>query len=114
VHACPKQWIKWLALAEFWYNTSHHSALGHSPFEVLYAHKPRHFDLQEQDMCQHKDLHSWLQDRELMSALIRQHLLRAQAQMKQQADKKRSDISFSVGDKVFIKLQPYVQSSLAP
>jgi hypothetical protein len=33
--------------------------------------------------------------------------------MKQQADKKRSDISFSVGDKVFVKLQPYVQSSLA-
>jgi hypothetical protein len=37
VHACPRQWIKWLPLAEFWYNTSYHSALGHSPFEVLYA-----------------------------------------------------------------------------
>jgi hypothetical protein len=34
--------------------------------------------------------------------------------MKQQADKSRSERSFSVGDEVFLKLQPYVQSSLAP
>jgi hypothetical protein len=33
--------------------------------------------------------------------------------MKQQADKKKADISFDVGDQVFVKLQPYVQSSLA-
>ena len=32
--------------------------------------------------------------------------------MKRQADKGRSERVFSVGDKVFLKLQPYVQSSL--
>jgi hypothetical protein len=32
--------------------------------------------------------------------------------MKQRADKKKADISFDVGDQVFVKLQPYVQSSL--
>jgi transposase InsO family protein len=32
VHACPKQWFQWLHLAEFWYNSSWHSALGTSPF----------------------------------------------------------------------------------
>ena len=40
VHACPTKWIQWLSLAEFWYNTSCHSALGRSPFEVLYGHPP--------------------------------------------------------------------------
>ena len=38
VHSCPKQWSKWLSLAEYWYNTAFHSALGCSPFEVLYGH----------------------------------------------------------------------------
>lgn len=38
VHSCPKQWSKWLPLAEFWYNTNFHSALGHTSFEVLYGH----------------------------------------------------------------------------
>ncbi|WVZ58303.1 LOW QUALITY PROTEIN: hypothetical protein U9M48_008586, partial [Paspalum notatum var. saurae] len=35
VHSCPRKWHKWIALAEFWYNTTFHSALGRSPFEVL-------------------------------------------------------------------------------
>jgi hypothetical protein len=34
--------------------------------------------------------------------------------MKQQADKGRSERQFSEGDLVFLRLQPYVQSSLAP
>ena len=45
VHACPRQWFKWLPLAEYWYNTSFHSALQLSPFEVLYGHPPRHFGI---------------------------------------------------------------------
>jgi len=31
-----------------------------------------------------------------------------------QADKHRSERHFNVGDEVFVKLQPYVQSTLAP
>jgi hypothetical protein len=34
--------------------------------------------------------------------------------MKRQADKKRSERVFAVRDMVFLKLQPYIQSSLAP
>jgi len=34
--------------------------------------------------------------------------------MKRQADKGRSERVFQVGDRVYLKLQPYVQSSLAP
>jgi hypothetical protein len=58
------------------------------------------------------DLQSWLSGCAHMQDLIRQHLLRAQDRMKRQADNCRSERVFSVGDRVFLKLQPYVQSSL--
>jgi hypothetical protein len=40
------------------------------------------------------------------------HLHCTQQQMKKQADKNRTERVFSVGDRVFLKLQPYCQSSL--
>ena len=49
-----------------------------------------------------------------MNTLLQQHLHRATHRMKMQADKGRTDRSFQVGDSVYLKLQTYVQSSLAP
>jgi hypothetical protein len=47
-----------------------------------------------------------------MNELIRQNLLRAQQRMKTQADKNRQERQFSVGDWVYLKLQPFVQHSI--
>lgn len=113
-HACPSKWIQWLSLAEFWYNTSFHSALGKSPFEVLYGRTPRQLGITPDSTCSVPDLEAWLQDRKLMQELLRQHLERIRLRMKHQANKKRSERQFEVGDLVFLKLQPYVQSSVAP
>jgi hypothetical protein len=114
VHSCPKQWSKWLPLAEYWYNTSAHSATGHSPFQVLYGHSPRHFGIQAADSCAVPELEAWLQERAVITQAIKQHLLRTQQRMKVQAGKRRSEVTYEVGDRVFLKLQPYVQSSLTP
>jgi hypothetical protein len=111
VHACPRKWKAWLASTEFWYNTSLHSSLGCSPFEALYGHQPRLLKL-EPPAAGSGDLDKWLQERAIMNTLIRQHLTRAQVHMKKQADKNMSECEFSVGTFVYLKLQPYVQSSV--
>lgn len=52
-----------------------------------------------------------LQTRDDKLKVLRRTLQSAQAKMKAQADKKRTDFSFSVGDMVLVKLQPYGQHS---
>jgi len=113
VHSCPSKWMDWLSSAEFWYNTAPHSAIGCSPFEALYGYTPRSLGLSSPS-SRSAAVSSWAQDRQLMNRLLQQHLCRAQNRMKMQADKHRSDRSFAVGDFVFLKIQSYVQSSLAP
>ncbi|KAM0872306.1 hypothetical protein ACQ4PT_038804 [Festuca glaucescens] len=113
VHSCPRQLRHWLPLAEYWYNTSFHTAIQTSPFEALYGHQPRHFGVIDTTVCQSADLATWLEERSLMQGLLKQHLERARQIMKDQADKKRSDRQFAVGDWVFLKVQPYVQNSVA-
>lgn len=74
VNACPSKWSSWLALAEFWYNTSPHSATGLSPFEALYGHPPLHFGISVLEDVAVPELANWLQDRQVITDLIRQHL----------------------------------------
>lgn len=113
-HACPKKWNQWLSLAEFWYNTSYHSSLKTSPFVALYGHEPRHWGIEPDSVCTFSPLQEWLDERKLMQQVLQQNLHRARQQMKKQADKSRTPRSFQVGDAVFVKLQPYVQMSVAP
>lgn len=59
-------------------------------------------------------LDEWCQERITIHALVKQHLAHSRIRMKRQADKQRSERQFAMGDKVFLKLQPYVQSSVSP
>jgi hypothetical protein len=113
IHAAPSKWYHWLSSVEFWYNTCSHSAIGRSPFEALYGYPPRFLAI-DLSVVQHPEVHTWVSDRGWMDQLLQQHLHRAKHRMKRQADQKRSERHFTVGDLVFLKLQPYVQTSLAP
>ena len=90
-----------------------HSTLGKTPFEVLYGHTPRHFGVDIEESCAIPDLQQWLLNRATMTQLMKQHLERQQLRMKHQADKHRTERSFDVGDWVYLKLHPYVQTSVA-
>ena len=114
ISAHPHRWSQWLPLCELWYNSNWHSSTGHSPFEVVYGHAPRYFGITPADAIASSDVHQWLEDRHVIMESVKQQLLRAQQRMKVQADKHRTERSFEVGDSVFLKMQPYIQSSIAP
>lgn len=113
VHSCPTKWSGWLPLAEYWYNTSLHSAIGCSPFEALYGHAPRHLGLSDAAVCSAPELETWLHEHKDKTELLKQLLERARQRMKHQAAKRRSEREFSMGDWVYLCLQPYVQTSIA-
>ena len=48
-----------------------------------------------------------LRTRQQLTSLLRQNLVAAQDKMKLYSDKQRTERSFSVGDWVFLRVQPY-------
>ena len=84
-----------------------------SPFETLYGHVPRHFGTPDPATTTSAELEAFLRERESTMPLLQQQLLRAQARMVRQADKHRIERSFEEGELVYLKLQPYIQTSVA-
>ena len=106
------QWVKWLPLAEWWYNTSFHTATKMTPFMALYGYQPPSITsyLRENSKVQAVEHH--IEHQQQVLQLLKDNLVLAQNRMKQQADQHRSERSFDVGDWVFLRLQPYKQMSL--
>lgn len=63
-------------------------------------------------LCHATDLGQWLEERNLLTEVIWHNLARAQLRMKQHADKNRSERQFQLGDMVYLKVQPYIQTSV--
>ncbi|WVZ98670.1 hypothetical protein U9M48_044077 [Paspalum notatum var. saurae] len=112
VHNSPHSWKKWLSLAELWYNSAFHSALGSFPFQALYGHEPNLAAESSIASSTSSTVNDLLAERAIQLELLKKHLSSAQNRMKQHADKNRSELEFQVGEKVLLKLQPYAQSSL--
>lgn len=108
----PRAWHKYLAWVEFSFNTAYHSALKTSPFKVVYGRDPPSLVRFELGSTDNWDLEVQLKERDLMLEHIRANLQRAQEIMKRNADMKRRDVVFAVGDWVHLKLQPYRQRTV--
>nr|GEW82356.1 hypothetical protein [Tanacetum cinerariifolium] len=81
----PKKWVEWLPWVEYSYNTSMHTSTKMMPFEVVDGRPPP----------------------KLLLCVPAQH------RMKIQPDHHRRELEFEKGDLVFVKLQPYQQTSVA-
>jgi hypothetical protein len=104
VHDTPTKWHSWLSLAEFWYNTNYHTALGCSPYKALYGHEPNYGTFATLLNSNNIDVQQWIAENQGHSALLKEHLVRAQNKVKHYADKHRTEKAFLVGDVVYLKL----------
>ena len=109
----PKDWSNWLPLAEWWYNTNFHSAIQSTPYTIVYGQPaPTHLPYLA-GTSKVEAVDRTLQAREAAVKMLKFYLQWAQNRIKQQADKKHTDRQFNVGDLVYVKLQPYRQTTVA-
>nr|GEX39359.1 hypothetical protein [Tanacetum cinerariifolium] len=108
----PKEWVKWLPLAEFWYNTNYHTSTKTTPYEVVYCQTPPIYVTYIPGDSRVEEVDRTLQAREEAIKVLKFHLKRSQDRMRNQANKHRTDRQFEVGDWVYLKLQPHRQVSI--
>ncbi|PNX85876.1 Ty3/gypsy retrotransposon protein, partial [Trifolium pratense] len=108
----PKSWSHWLPWAEYWYNTTYHISIGKTPFEVVYGRSPPNIVRFLSNETKVAAVALELRERDEALNQLKMHLLKAQQQMKNQADKKRRSVQFDVGEWVFLKLRPHRQQSV--
>lgn len=107
----PKQWAKWLSMAEWWYNTTFHSALGMSPYKAMYNQNPPSINFQC-PATKVPTVDEFLKERTEVQRLVKENLVKAQERVLWYANKNRSEREFEVGQDVYLKLQPYRQSTV--
>jgi len=109
----PKSWSTWLPMAEWWYNTNHHSSTGLTPFQAIYGYSPPSLLSYVPGTSANLAVDTQLQDRNAIINTLKENLQLAQNRMKVYADKNRSEREFEVGDWVYLRLQPYRQKTMA-
>jgi Integrase zinc binding domain len=108
----PKQWTQWIYLAEWWYNSTFHTAIQMTPFKALYGYDPPHIALGSVPVSRVEAVDEVLRERHSTMQQLKEQLKKAQEKMKLFADRKRVERHFSVGAWVYLKLQPYRQTTV--
>ena len=90
--------MDWLSWAEYCYNTSFHTALRATPFEVAYGRSPPPILPYRPRMAWTKAADALLRTRDDVLAEVRQRLIQAQQLSKKYYDASHRDVEFEVGD----------------
>ncbi|KAK8918293.1 hypothetical protein KSP39_PZI021908 [Platanthera zijinensis] len=108
----PRTWATWLPLAEWWYNTTYHTAIKMTPYEVVYGQEPAIHIPYISGEARTEEVDRSLEAREKVISLLKTNLAQAQNRMRVMADKKRRERTLEVGSWAYVRLQPYKQTSL--
>ncbi|WVZ96332.1 LOW QUALITY PROTEIN: hypothetical protein U9M48_041987 [Paspalum notatum var. saurae] len=116
-----KSWDKSLPYAEFSYNKSYQASLKKDPFEVLYGRRcrtPLLWDQVGEKVVFGPDM---VKEAERQVQEVRNNLKVAQSRQKSYADHRRRELTFEIGDHVYLKVSPIrglrrlnVKGKLAP
>ncbi|GJZ33313.1 ty3-gypsy retrotransposon protein [Tanacetum coccineum] len=109
----PKDWSKYPYLAEFWYNTSYHSAIEMTPFQALYGRPPPTIPHYTLGSSQVASIDSTLLEHQHLLALLKDTLAKTRQRMTDQANKHWLDKEFQVGEFVYLRLRVYRQTTVA-
>jgi hypothetical protein len=82
----PRAWVDWLSWAEYCYNTSFHTALCATPFEVVYGRPPPPILPYRPGTARTEAADALLRSRDDMLAEVRQRLIQAQQLAKKYYD----------------------------
>jgi hypothetical protein len=114
-------WDKRLPYAEFSYNNSYQASLKMSPFQALYGRScrtPLQWDQPREKQVFGPDI---LLEAEENIKMVQENLKIAQSRQRSYADTRRRELSFEVGDFVYLKVSPIrgvrrfgVKGKLAP
>jgi hypothetical protein len=110
LRACALQygrsWDKSLSYTEFSYNNSYQESLKMTPFEMLYGQRcqtPLFWSETGERKVFGPDI---LEEAEKQVHMVRENLQVAQSRQKSYADHRRRELSFGVGDFVYLKVSP--------
>ncbi|KAK3121583.1 hypothetical protein QOZ80_8BG0656720 [Eleusine coracana subsp. coracana] len=116
-----KSWDKSLPYAEFSYNNSYQASIEMAPFEFLYGRKCRtslFWNKIGENQVFGPEI---LQEAERQVKTVRENLKVAQSRQKSYVDRQQRDLSFEVGDFIYLKVSPMrgvrrfkVKGKLAP
>jgi hypothetical protein len=116
-----KNWDKSLPYAEFSYNNSYQASIRMAPYEALYGRQCRTPLFWSQTGESQVFRPEVLKDAKRQVQMVRESLKVAQSRQKSYADKRRRDLSFEIGDFVYLKVSPMrgtrrfkVKGKLAP
>lgn len=106
-HDHPEEWDQRLTAAEIAINNSEQSSTGFTPFFLNYGrhpHLPLNTAMRDVGLCNNPAAAETVEQLHQDIEKAKSHLRRAQQMQKEFADKRRQDVQYQIGDRVFLRV----------